>query len=559
LNGSLNYRKGKLGINFTPFDSRIRQYIPEIHNTNFTSLSTNGLLSDATLDRQETKHFYGENLGLEYNLTTKQSIAATVNTSLFKQTLDYTGNSSFIDNATGKVDSGFVSSNKRNVTGHSLDFGLNYHIDMDTLGQSLNIGADYFNYLNSGTQTIFATLTGTGQVRQNELSILPQKVKSYTFAIDYKLPVNKNMQLKAGLRSYNTLTNNNLYYAVANNSGVYVKDTLRTTDYDYQEHINAVYTSIDYSWSKKLGIVAGLRLEQSNTHGSELIHNVIAVDKNYLNLFPTVAINFNPNADHQFSYTLSKRISRPSFWELNTFRIYVNPTYYVEGNPFLQPAHILKNEVTYTLKSKYIFLGNYVHTSNDYSQFLLANDSTNITRGIRLNYGNADEANLAFIFNQAFGKTFQTAFTATATYSSYHGNANNEPIDNKGFAGSLKINSTIYISRKKSWTGYVDVNYSTPQIISYSQNSKVLASGTLNVGVRKVVDKFTFIVYGTDILKTAADRFNVKTLYAHNYSKNYYDNRSIQLTARYNFGNSKLKKNQQRDNAAKEIINRAGK
>jgi hypothetical protein len=79
------------------------------------------------------------------------------------------------------------------------------------------------------------------------------------------------------------------------------------------------------------------------------------------------------------------------------------------------------------------------------------------------------------------------------------------------------------------------------------------------VGVRKVVDKFTFIVYGTDILKTAADRFNVKTLYAHNYSKNYYDNRSIQLTARYNFGNSKLKKNQQRDNAAKEIINRAGK
>lgn len=31
------------------------------------------------------------------------------------------------------------------------------------------------------------------------------------------------MQFKAGLRSYNTLTNNNLYYAVANASGAYGK------------------------------------------------------------------------------------------------------------------------------------------------------------------------------------------------------------------------------------------------------------------------------------------------------------------------------------------------
>lgn len=90
------------------------------------------------------------------------------------------------------MDSGFVFSNKRKVTGHSLDFGLNYHIDLDTIVQNLNIGADYFNYLNSGSQTILATLTGTGQVRQNELPILPQKVKSYTFALDYKLRVNKN-------------------------------------------------------------------------------------------------------------------------------------------------------------------------------------------------------------------------------------------------------------------------------------------------------------------------------------------------------------------------------
>lgn len=558
-NAALNFRKGKLGISFSPFYNRNRRFIPETHNTDFISLSTEGVLGQASLDRRENTNYFGESMSLEYNISPKQALTTTVNYNQTQAKYYYTGQSLFIDNASGKVDSGFISQNNRRINGHSLDLGLNYHIDIDTLGQSLNISGDYFNYLNKGEQTLYATLTGNGAVRQNELSILPQIVNSYTLALDYKKPLGKKASLKLGARSFNTLTNNNLYYAVANNAGIFIKDILRTTDFHYQEHINAAYGSLDYALNKKFSIVAGVRLEQSNTHGKELIHQNVGINKNYLNLFPTMSVNYTPDEDNQFSYSLSRRIQRPSFWELNTFRVYLNPNFYVEGNPFLQPALILKNEVTYTLRSKYIFLANYVHTGNAYSQFLLANDSNSVARGIRLNYGTNDEANLVFTFNQAVGKVLQSAFTATGTYTAYHGMANSEPINNSGFSGSFKLNNTIFISKKNAWTGYVNLLYGTPGVISYSQHSTYRSYASLNLALKKVAGKFTIFLYGNDLLKTGADRFYVNTLYARNYSKNYYDDRNIQLEVRYTFGNSKVKKNQQRENAAREIINRAGK
>jgi len=557
--GSVSYRNGKLGVNFTSAYSRITQLVTENHTTDFMGLKNNGLLEISDNFWHQLKNFSGQSLGLEYNMTDKQTLSVTGNYNTDIEALNDLSNSQYSTRSNQQqIDSALVSTTSRKVNGHSLDAGINYNVKLDTLGQNLTIGGDYFNYINNGTQYNYATQSETNSVRQNELSILPQKINNYTFAIDYKYPFNKATLIKAGARSNNTYTNNNLYYATGNTAGVFTKDTARTTNYNYQEHVNALYLSVANTWSRSINTVAGMRLEQSNINGEELIHQQVGINKNYLNLFPNIVFNYTPDKDHQFSYTVSERIRRPAFWELNPFRTYLSPSAYAEGNPFLQPSHILINEFSFSLHSKYIFLATYSHTSNLSAQFLLANDSTNILRYTRLNFGALEDASIAFLYNAAISKIFQTSLTITGEYTRYHGATPDGPIDNSGISGEIKLNNTIFISRKKGWTGYLFADYNTRQIDQYNSPSAVHAWGTLNMGVRKVIGKFNITLYGSDLLKTSASVTDSYSTYTFQHSRNYYDTQNVTLSARYSFGNSKLKKNQQQENPAGDVINRAG-
>lgn len=400
------------------------------------------------LKTAETKNFYGGNVSIDYNLSAKQLLSATVDYSYNDQRLLNNTTSSFIDNSTSKIDSAFYATNNRKITGHTLDVGINYRIQLNSLGQSLNISGDYFNFYSFSDQYLLAQLLGSNINRQDEYARLPQNINNYTFSIDHTLPISSTSTIKSGVRSFNTDTKNDLAYTVNNGNGLYLSDLVRSSNYKYKEHVNAIYSTFNKSWSKKVSTIIGLRMEISNTNGREVNHD-ITVDKNYVNLFPNFNLSFTPNKDNQFSYSLTNRINRPSFGQLNTNRIYYNPTRYAEGNPFLQPSYMFKNEITYSLKSKYIFVLNYNHTRNAFSQFILTNDSTNQVRFTQLNYGSIDEANLAFVTSQQWGKIGSSSLTAVGNFTRYKGTVNNEIIDNSGFSAILKLKQHLFHIQKE--------------------------------------------------------------------------------------------------------------
>lgn len=556
VSGAFNYRKGNFGVNVAPFLSRDRKLVTERHDIDFRGASTSNLLNLSKLERHEFRNFYGGNLGMEYSFSPNHLISANVNYTPNDQSQKWVNYSSFLKKSTQQVDSSFVFTNNSTIKGHSLDVGLNYQLNLDSLGQHVIASADYFEYVNNTNQVTFATLDGTNGVRRNEISILPQKVKNYTFALDYQRPIGKTAKFKLGARSFNTATSNDLYVAVADANGTYIKDELRTTNYQYEEHINALYSSIDFGLGKLWSVSAGLRLEQSNTKGKELITQTVAVDKDYFNIFPSLSINFTPNTTHAFSYSLSKRINRPDFWQLNNLRIYNNPTQYVEGNPFLQSSYILKNEFSYTFKNRYIALLSYTRLTDNFSQFLLANNNDNITRIVWLNYGTGNGIDLALIANFSIGKLIQASLTGTGSYNSYKGKADEEIVDNSGFSGNLKMNNTINIDKKKGISAFLNLNYTTPVVYDIGEGSKGLARGSVNVGFRKTINQFVFTLSGNDLLKTSAMRSIINSRYAVTTNNNYWDTRTIQLNIRYNFGNNKLKKNKPQENVAQDVIDR---
>ncbi len=89
ISGAFNYRKAKLGINFTPYYNRDRKWITERHDVDFLGSQTQNIFNFSTLYRKEFRNFYGGNLGVEYNLTAKQTITGNLDYNPNHQTLNW--------------------------------------------------------------------------------------------------------------------------------------------------------------------------------------------------------------------------------------------------------------------------------------------------------------------------------------------------------------------------------------------------------------------------------------------------------------------------------------
>ena len=84
----------------------------------------------------------------------------------------------------------------------------------------------------------------------------------------------------------------------------------------------------------------------------------------YTKLFPSASIKYETDNAHGFYASYSKRINRPSHFDLNPFRFYDDPFNYWQGNPKLKPEITHASEVGYTW-SKYLIANVYFSVTND--------------------------------------------------------------------------------------------------------------------------------------------------------------------------------------------------
>jgi len=170
------------------------------------------------------------------------------------------------------------------------------------------------------------------------------------FKADYALPVGENNKLEAGLQA-DLQKSHYLYdYRVkAGDSGWISNDSLSGT-MDYRRDLLAAYAV----WSGKvLGIdyQAGLRAEQTLQEIGYTAGTGNA-GYNYFDLFPTVHLSKALGDVHQLSLSYSRRINRPTEWQLSPL-LYSSDRFYLRrGNPDLQPEYIDAIELGYNLQLK---------------------------------------------------------------------------------------------------------------------------------------------------------------------------------------------------------------
>lgn len=558
LNGGITYRKGKFAVNFIPFINRSFNYYRLTNDVRGTS-------EDITTYNTEYKRKYfvaGGGINIDYQPSAKDFLGfkywqtnvwgspqMKTSTRLLQQgkpdTLTnsfYTGDDRYLYN--------FGNANFR----HSFDsLGKTYidlNIDFNRFKQRRNLeGA--FELVDAGDQVI----KPLGQYKNS----LPQQFWNLSGQVDFKKTISARSSVLVGTQVSHTRVDNDLKYFDLEQDQ-YVPDDALSQNYQYREEYQSVYISVNQNFGKKLSTTAGLRAERTD-YSSAAQKAGLSFDSTYYNLYPSLSASYFVSQQHQFGYSLSRKIIRPNIENLYPGRIYRSNDYFTENNPFLQPTLLLVNELSYLFKRRYSLSITFSGTKNSSARFVIpvVEDSAVKLKETLLNYGTIRQVSVVFntSFNFFKGK-WQLYITPYFNHVVYAGSVgiNRVHVVNNDF--NLIADNYFQLSKDKTWAAFLTFNYNSPTKDISSERVNTLSSLTLQL--RKTIKQFTLSLIASDIYNGKSH--TESNLYA-NYllTRNHVDRHSytqaIQFKIRYSFGNNNLAGTRNRNTANQDIRNRA--
>ena len=455
-----------------------------------------------------------------------------------------------VDNLLKNIDTKGKSSPDFNNQALNLNFAHKF----DTVGTKMNIDLDYFNY-NTDKFRVFNTNT---RVVDNVVNKDPfaqtsgdQKIDNYSAKIDMEQPLSF-VNLSYGAKASFVQTINNAHSSNINRL-TSISNILQEDHFVYKENIQAVYVSATKAFGKKWETQVGLRIESTQTTGESKATETTE-KTTYTKLFPTLFVSYKVNEDNTLSFSANRRINRPSFWQLNPFRWYVNDYNYVTGDPTLQPTYINTVSVNYTFKNKLFIQASHSKVTNLFSQYSNIDTVNNIQILKQGNIFDATNSNISVthIFDTWHWLSSQNTFSAFYNSSTLIQDVQVETKDGMGYY--FNSNNTLQLNADKTLQAQVDFWY---QSKLNNGNWKLRPMYGLNLGVKyAMLDKKLHVsAYMNDLLRTSNLRAQATSDGVKQQYNMYSDNRYFTLGLSYSFGNSKIKVTE-RQGSNKDIINR---
>lgn len=151
---------------------------------------------------------------------------------------------------------------------------------------------------------------------------------------DYVNPLKENGRLEAGVKtSLMSSDNDAKFYNVS--TGNAINDTTKTNRFLYDEYNNAAYLNYSKDF-KKFNLQLGLRGEQTNIKTKQVKGNA-SWDSSYFQLFPSAFFNYKLKEDKTLGVSVSRRIDRSGYSQLNPFLFLIDVSTYSTGAPGLLP------------------------------------------------------------------------------------------------------------------------------------------------------------------------------------------------------------------------------
>ncbi|MES2882543.1 MAG: TonB-dependent receptor [Bacteroidota bacterium] len=445
---------------------------------------------------------------------------------------------------------------------------INYKQTLDSTGKELTADVDYGEFTSSSltnTSSYFYNLNGTKRRADDILDGNQQRLlKLHTAKVDYAHPMNKTAKLELGAKtSYVTADNDARFFNVFATGTVV--DAGKTNRFLYNEWNNALYANFSKEY-KKFNVQLGLRGELTNLKTHQVKDNA-DYNNEYFQLFPSTFFNYKLTPDKTIGASVSRRINRPGYNDLNPFLFQIDASIYSTGNPFLKPQTTWSYEMNYTLKQMNFSLS-YSHTNNPFSSVLAKildviptfeigpGQDSNITVQTIVNLQSSNYMGFTASLPVRINKWWNTVSNLNVFRNSFNGSIGGAVLDDGAIAANLRINNSFTL--KKGWSAELNANGQTGGRYGYMVLKPLL---NVDAGVQKTIMKGqgTLRLNATDIFWTGRPKATVN--YPGSYLENwhaYRDSRTINFSISYRFGSNKIQASRRRTTASEEEKQRAG-
>ena len=297
-------------------------------------------------------------------------------------------------------------------------------------------------------------------------------------------------------------------------------------------------------------------MENSDIYGIQLVDNT-QFQKYYTNFFPSIFMNYPIMKNYILGLNLSRRIDRPSYDQLNPFKLYLDPTLFKAGNPNLNPQYTWAIETNHTLFDKYFLSLGYEMSFQPITEVVgpVPNkERVSIQTDVNL------DLTTYFTFNANIPihptKWWSSQNNSSIFYGWYRGTYTTTSLNNGNLVCLVTSNNNFKLPKQFSFEA--NFNLTSPQQYAFMY---LYTMWGLDLGIQKRVlnNRGTIKLAATDIFWTNRPRADNEFNEYKEYFNIYRDNRTIAISFNYRFGNHKLSPVDIRKGGAEEEKKRANK
>lgn len=474
------------------------------------------------------------NIGIDYNCNRNNQLGYVMDFAV--RTMDRGNNavSHYYSPVTGNPDSFNVSNGGNTEKINYFNADLFYKLQLNSKGQTLKVMTSAYRYRENRDgmlETVFkAAENSNADFRNQFTNALPLTISNRSVTLDYTYPwAGSKYQLNTGARYGATKNDGNIQYDWWDGLS-YVNDSKASQHFLYRETVGAWYGTFTHKINNFLNYRVGIRVEQTETENKV---NDELFTRRYVNYLPNVFVYFSKKPSHQFSYSFIEQLQRPSFFDVNPFKIYSTDKVYMIGDPFLVPSKRFRNELAYTLNSKHIFQFIYSRILNRISLQTVV-DSLGAYHLQKGNFSDYSSLLLVASYNPQLAPWLNTSLNGYAGFLFFQGNVAGYAFKRNSAYLSATLNTSIVL--KKWWISAIGFDVSeTPPF--YSDNDYIRNTVIANAFVsKKIKDAWRFSFSVNDIFHSGYDRY--RTVYKNTLitSSTYREMISgVRFTVAYNF------------------------
>ncbi|WP_295121824.1 outer membrane beta-barrel family protein [uncultured Chitinophaga sp.] len=539
---NLNYRKDKLNF----FGNYSYNYSESF---NYRTLNTviHGKGKESYMDYDNYWHpvsdFHFLKIGADYKPTAKTTIGFIVNGNLSSSNNTTEANTFVYDIPTEK--SLLAANSRGNDDWSKLSYNLNLLHEIDSLGSTLNLDADYSNYGKEVTEGI-ENRNNSGALFAQIRAAAPTDVDALSFKADYTKYFSKTLRLEAGFKVNRVQTDNDLRYdSLLQN--VWEPDVNRSNQFVYTENIQAAYVTLAKEW-KKWTLQAGLRAERTEATGYSVTLGQ-KVKRRYTGLFPTVNVMKKINETNDLSFSYSRRIDRPSYGSLNPFIVAIDPYNRQVGNPYLNPSYSNTFQLRHGFKQALWTTLYYSRGNRDVVRLISQDSVTKIQTTTSENLGSSDYGYISVSLGLPVTSWWQLDFSGGVGYAEYRSNT----FTNGNWGAETSLDNTFTIFKDLRLAISMFYNTAAPsgqQVQRANYGGRFSASkpvfrkqGRVSFGLQ---DPFNMQRYDADIYTNAS---TIRWV-------NRWESRKVSLSFSWKFGSQQIKAVRERKNSMGDVENR---